>query len=380
MKILFISNFYPPHHIGGYELGAYAVHQELIKHGHKVTVLTSNYGTMKSPSIDGIRRNLAYSFDSSRLVSITNLVRNATLLRWTIKQELPDLVICWGLLFTSFGLLYTLPTNKPILLYISDNSYIHGDPAFRMIAKMIKIVNEFSSLVSVNLKKNPIDLVATSEYIKQNLVTTEWYEKPVRVVNWGLLGDLRPLKPVTSNLRIVLGGRLSEDKGQLFALRVLQHILANNMLNVSISIRLLSDIGSDDYSRLVQTEVGLLAKHCQVCVGAVTHCEVNGILSESDVFILPSKWQEPFSTMLVQALCNGCVCVAGDVGGNAEAFSGISGHYLCENSLESWQRAILNACQESDFTIEQKMIRRQQSLLRYEMSEMVNQLLSGYLD
>jgi glycogen(starch) synthase len=380
MKILFISNFYPPNYIGGYELGAYAVHLELLKQGHTVTVVTSHYRTKKSPSVDGILRNLAYSFDGSRFVSVINLMLNATRLRRVIKHEEPDLIFCWGLLFTSFGLLYVLPTNRPTLLYISDNSYIHCDAAFRMISKIINVTNKFVSIPSLNLNNKPIDLVATSEYIKQKLIPTKWTEKSVRVVNWGLLGDLRPLSPVSNKLRIVLGGRLSEDKGQLFALRVLHHILANNLLNVSICIRLLSDIGFDDYSKLVQTELGLLAKHCQVSVGGIPHCEVNGVLSDSDVFILPSKWQEPFSTMLVQALCNGCVCVAGDVGGNAEALSGLSGNYLCEDTWQSWQSAILDACHKSRFTFEEKLARRHNSLLRYEMSQMVDQLLDRYVD
>lgn len=44
MKILFLSNLYPPHHIGGYGMLCLEVVEGLAKRGHDVTVLTSNHG------------------------------------------------------------------------------------------------------------------------------------------------------------------------------------------------------------------------------------------------------------------------------------------------------------------------------------------------
>ncbi len=44
MRILFLSNFYPPHAIGGYEQWCQEVADRLHARGHTVTVLTSRYG------------------------------------------------------------------------------------------------------------------------------------------------------------------------------------------------------------------------------------------------------------------------------------------------------------------------------------------------
>ena len=45
MKILVVTNLYPPHHVGGYELGCRDVVEKLRARGHTVRVLTDR-GTL----------------------------------------------------------------------------------------------------------------------------------------------------------------------------------------------------------------------------------------------------------------------------------------------------------------------------------------------
>src|SRR5512146_797817 len=44
MRILFLSNLYPPNVVGGYERLCFEAARGLSARGHQVTVLTSNYG------------------------------------------------------------------------------------------------------------------------------------------------------------------------------------------------------------------------------------------------------------------------------------------------------------------------------------------------
>ena len=48
MKILILTDHYPPNIIGGAEINCALVTQELIHRGHSVIVLTSNYGIGKN--------------------------------------------------------------------------------------------------------------------------------------------------------------------------------------------------------------------------------------------------------------------------------------------------------------------------------------------
>ena len=51
MKILVVSNLYPPQHVGGYELGCRDVVEKLRARGHNVRVLTSTFRNGKTSEI-----------------------------------------------------------------------------------------------------------------------------------------------------------------------------------------------------------------------------------------------------------------------------------------------------------------------------------------
>ena len=59
MRILVVSNLYPPHHIGGYELCCKEAVDGLRKRGHEVWVLTSDYGVRAPEKERDIYRALA---------------------------------------------------------------------------------------------------------------------------------------------------------------------------------------------------------------------------------------------------------------------------------------------------------------------------------
>ena len=50
MKILALTNLYPPHYLGGYELICYMVTNELRARGHDVQVLTSKHVVSGRPA------------------------------------------------------------------------------------------------------------------------------------------------------------------------------------------------------------------------------------------------------------------------------------------------------------------------------------------
>jgi len=63
MKILVVTNLYPPHHLGGYELGCRDIVEKLRARGHTVRVLTSNFrnGEMKTPDEAEVGRVLQFN-------------------------------------------------------------------------------------------------------------------------------------------------------------------------------------------------------------------------------------------------------------------------------------------------------------------------------
>ena len=64
MKILVVSNLYPPQHVGGYELGCRDVVEKLRARGHDVRVLTSTFRngqTENPPDEKNVGRTLQFS-------------------------------------------------------------------------------------------------------------------------------------------------------------------------------------------------------------------------------------------------------------------------------------------------------------------------------
>ena len=64
MKILVVTNFYPPHYVGGYELGCRDVVEGLRQRGHKVDVLTSTWGVDRPLQEGGVHRWLVSDYES----------------------------------------------------------------------------------------------------------------------------------------------------------------------------------------------------------------------------------------------------------------------------------------------------------------------------
>jgi len=108
MRILALSNMYPPHHIGGYELSCRDVMDRLRARGHEITVLTTDMrisGVADPPDerAGGIRRELRFYWEDHRLVSPSLRRRlmiersNQTALRSALEEANPDVVSVWNM-------------------------------------------------------------------------------------------------------------------------------------------------------------------------------------------------------------------------------------------------------------------------------------------
>src|SRR4051794_22620913 len=99
MKILILSNLYPPLYVGGYELHCQITVEGLRARGHDVQVLTSDYGTSKSESSreQNVERTLKIhgllGNPWLRIQQLEKLERhNNQILRSAIEKFTPDLV------------------------------------------------------------------------------------------------------------------------------------------------------------------------------------------------------------------------------------------------------------------------------------------------
>src|SRR5207249_4901365 len=124
MRILFLSNFYPPHAIGGYEQWCQEVADLLAARGHRVTVLTSRYGLepgckmsqtdeKQPPDRPVVIRTLHLQADLAYYQPVHFFLQrrqqeraNQRELHRVIDQVQPDVLMVWGMWNLSHNLPY----------------------------------------------------------------------------------------------------------------------------------------------------------------------------------------------------------------------------------------------------------------------------------
>ena len=128
MRILVISNFYPPHFIGGYEIGCRDIVEALRSRGHDVRVLTSRHGILRREQTGHVYRwletDLALKIDSSahpaRIIKKELINRRA--LDRVCRAFLPEIVYVWNATHISISLaLKAQQMGLAVCYFISDH-------------------------------------------------------------------------------------------------------------------------------------------------------------------------------------------------------------------------------------------------------------------
>jgi glycogen(starch) synthase len=119
MRLLFVSNLYPPYDIGGYEKHCREVTEGLCRRGHHVQVLTSRHGVAAPVQEGHIRHALFLESNLQRYEPIHFFTRrrgqercNASEPRAVIASVVPDAILFWGM--------WNLPRRLPAVASQSE--------------------------------------------------------------------------------------------------------------------------------------------------------------------------------------------------------------------------------------------------------------------
>jgi len=141
MKILVLTNLYPPHHAGTFENHCQTVTESLRLRGHAILVLTSTHG-LRTEQRDGeIERRLQLNgvFGHPSLTGVMELrpleIYNNDVLREALDQFQPDVVHVFSLFGLSKSLIFTLCNSKrPVVYDVFDHwlsANVREDPWLR---------------------------------------------------------------------------------------------------------------------------------------------------------------------------------------------------------------------------------------------------------
>jgi len=127
MRILVITNLYPPHHVGGYELRCREVVTGLHRLGHDLRVLTGRYRSAAAAEADPLVHRCLHltwgpPYPPENLVGLlTAEAADRHALADLIDDFQPEIVDVWGMEFASQSLVAALLASRvPVLLTLED--------------------------------------------------------------------------------------------------------------------------------------------------------------------------------------------------------------------------------------------------------------------
>jgi len=366
MKILFVSNLYPPNAVGGYEELCWHVACRMSERDHDVTVLTSCHGKKVSDwprqTVHQALRILVGStvydpFGGPAYRRLAIQDQNVEALKSVVARSRPDVIFCWNLYGLDRSMFDALvATGVAIVTMLTDNwlaSMINPERVNAYFAKVVHGGQRFEDLEegrdNVITLPAQVSAIFGSEYMRDFYKSSGLQFKRSRVVHNGV--DLpseelvhpaaRRATASASVFRLLFAGRVVDIKGVHTAIEALSR-LRRQRPDVNWQL----DIVGETLDAAYLTRLRELAarERCADDVhylGKVEPSALPSLFTEHDVYLFPSYY-EPFSLTLIHAIASGIPTVASSVGGNVEIVrNGETGLLASRGNAADFTRAIL---------------------------------------
>lgn len=330
MKLLALTNMYPPHHYGGYELICRDVMTRLRERGHAVDVLTTTLrvpGAVDEPD-DTVHRRLRFAWDDHVLQSPPILRRwrderhNHAVLRDIVREVAPDVVSVWNMGAMSLGLLDALRRRDvPIVLNLCDDWLVYGsdlDPWARVFAHRPAPLARIAALATGVPCGVPDLSAATGLFISdftRERAAAHGRMKPGRsVTTWSGI-DERDFPAVTRDQnewgwRMIGVGRIDERKGIATAIGALAHLPEATLTWFGP--------GDEPHRDALNAMAESLGVRDRLEWASAPRSELPTAYAAHDVFVFPSTWSEPFGLVPIEAMACGVPVVGTGTGGSGE--------------------------------------------------------------
>ena len=327
MKILVLSNLYPPDVIGGYELGCKQAVDALRARGHDVRVLTiaprtpvpPEPGVSRSFQLSEVWNSNRYVLDRSQAVT-TRLVEaaatgvnayNVHTLTKTIADFQPDVAYVWMLVGVGgLGLLATLQHLRvPWVWHLMD------DVPIQLCRQQGRVVAPL--LAEVNRQLDGQYLACSTQLVAEiEALGVQLHPRVEVVPNW-VVGDA-PAPRVAwyrpgETLRIIAAGQVAQHKGVDILIEAVAEVRARGFSNFAVDIY--GNVEDPFFPALVRR---LGVEDRVTFRGVRPQAELGRLFGLYDLFAFPTWEREPFAFAPLEASWRGCVPLMSQLSGNAE--------------------------------------------------------------
>lgn len=330
MRVLVLTNLYPPRVLGGYEILCGQVSEALARRGHAVEVLTSDDGPPASapdpPHVHRLLRTISpfgQAADFSRARRLRLDRRNARAARAFLRGRRFDVAFAWSQLRLTLGALRAVQrAGVPTALTFNDETIAAYAPA-RLAARPRALVGFLldrgplaaTTLAGIDLRHS----AAISRCLRQRLARAGVAVRHTEVIYQGIPLERFPLKDTPGQLhrplRLFYAGQLHADKGVHTLLTAAHALATDDAAGGGVTLALAGDGLADYRARLERLAAGPAAVRF---LGRVAHDALPALYREHDVLVFPSEWEEPFGLTHLEAMASGTPVVSTTEGGPAE--------------------------------------------------------------
>jgi glycosyltransferase involved in cell wall biosynthesis len=403
MRLLVLSNFFPPHSLGGMEMTCQEVVDGLHRRGHTLRVLTSRHGVrgeeiqpmvarrmhLEMPFIP--RRNSLDFFTRRRKYE----EENRRILAEEIQAFDPDLVFIWGMwnlprslaaeaeqrmgrrVLYRFGDFWlTLPSQYQAYWQKEGQGGLNRllkdmlrPLALRRLAQAAEVQLDIpnSYCISHSLLEELREAgfrLPEAEVIHNGIDLAAW----LRLPEWsGPAGSL-------GGLRLLFVGRVIPEKG-LYVLAESCARLARTAALPGFSLTIIGD-GEQGYIQEIKQLFGQAGLAERVTwLGQLPGERIPPILAQHDILVVPSLWQEPFGRVAIEGMAGGRAVIASRAGALPEIITpGRTGWLFESGNPGDLADQIVPIVNQPDKARQIAMQARQEAVLRFSQEVMLDRV------
>lgn len=362
MRILVVSNLFPPYYRGGYELRCRQVAQALVRRGYTLQVVTSVYGLQQdgasflADAEDGngvrVHRTLQQYAYPGRVIRrpwtyyrARDELADARAFMGLIREFKPDVINWWSL----DGITQTLlplaaRLGVPDVHWIEDpwmirNYGADGEKAaafWRMVWEgawgpppvrpLLRLAGRWAEsraaragLPTRQFPNRPRHVCFVSEYLRSYYLDHGLAFSSSEIIHGGVPMDfLQPLRAPQPDqpLRLLYAGQISPDRGLHCVVEALGALERQHRARVSLQV---AGDNPTAYLDGIRKRVEELDLRAQVSfLGKVPHEKMRNVYGGADLLVFPSTRPEGLPLTMVEAMLSGCAVVSTGSGGAGE--------------------------------------------------------------
>ena len=367
MRILIITNLYPPQFVGGYELRCKETAVELAQRGNDVFVLSSKWERGASFTEDNVYRRLL--IDSSDEVPSSNIDnswywrqryqqiqsalhsrRNYAITTELINTLQPSLVFVWNMGGMGVSpILASQDQGIPVVFSIGDYWLIHLKQKLCDESSLIK--RKYWSAILGLGDFNRLDLahlLVVSGTVRQVYVKNGFLEQNLHIIPRGVKSErVLPERALSSlpdhhqgQVKFLFLGRLVPEKGPDVAIGAIE-ILRREYGIKNIQLDIVGD-GPSEYILMLKNLVSKWKLEDQVSfLGKLEHSQVWDLYMRYNALLFPYRWEEPIGGTILEAMARGLPVIISERGGPMEDVKhGENGLLVPGDRPEEWAEAI----------------------------------------